>query len=104
MRATLGTQESKVGSDKMKKALRSYLLNLSKQLRLITAQQFIKEKTTKNEKKVLALLVVPKQVTFIFSNIQKDDRFKSLGHLRNPILYHMFMLIFGFVIRNTLKC
>jgi CRISPR/Cas system-associated exonuclease Cas4 (RecB family) len=37
-------------SNKMKKALRKYLLNLSKQLRLITDQQFIKEKTTKNEK------------------------------------------------------
>jgi hypothetical protein len=34
----------------MKKALRSYLLNLSKQFHLITAQQFIKGKKTKNEK------------------------------------------------------
>jgi hypothetical protein len=83
----------------MKKALRSYLLNLSEQLRLITAQQFVKQKTTKNEKQP----VVPKQVTFIFSNIQKDERFNSLGHLRNPILYHMFMLLFGFVINNALN-
>jgi hypothetical protein len=38
----------------MKKALRSYLLNLSKQLRLITAQQFIKEKRLKMKNTVSA--------------------------------------------------
>jgi hypothetical protein len=65
----------------------------------ITAKQFIKEKTTKNEK----LLVVPKQVTFIFSNIQKDERFNSLVNLRNPTLYHMFMLLIGFVIKDALN-
>jgi hypothetical protein len=37
-------------SNKIKKALCSYLPNLSKELHLITAQQFIKEETTKNEK------------------------------------------------------
>jgi hypothetical protein len=35
-------------------------------------------------------MAVPKQVTFIFSKMQKDEKFNSLGHLRrdNTTLHH----------------
>jgi hypothetical protein len=36
-----------------------------------------------------------------FSNIEKNERFNSLGHLWNPMFYNIFMLLFGFIIRKT---
>jgi hypothetical protein len=36
-----------------------------------------------------------------FSNVQIDERFNSLGYLRNPVFYYIFMLLFGFLTRNT---
>jgi hypothetical protein len=39
-----------------------------------------------------------------FSKMQKDEKFNSLGHLRNSIFYHIFTLLFGFVIRSALNC
>jgi hypothetical protein len=48
--------------------------------------------------------MVPKQVTFIFSKMQKYERFNSLAHLGNLIFYNILMLLFGFVILNALNC
>jgi hypothetical protein len=59
-----------------------------------------KRKDDYKRKIVLALLVVPEKVTVIFSNMQIDERLNSLGHLRNPVFYHKFMLLFGFVTKE----
>jgi hypothetical protein len=40
-------------------------------------------------------------VYFFQKKTQKYEKFNSLCHLRNPMFYHIFMLLFGFVIRNT---